>query len=137
VEPLGYHSNLNPLSVIDDESPTTKGRRVKGGFIRPLEPVQWESHQGLLDWNLRQRWDIHVHLEFGDRFPVRKVAVRDLFVLVYNQTFSLQAEMFSHEQLNFFFTGQGFRDEIIKCFLSRQKFSLLYNYSVLADRNVL
>jgi hypothetical protein len=83
MEPLGYHSNLNPLSVLDDESPTTKSRREKGGFIRLLEPVQGESHQGLLGWHLRRSWDLHVHLEFGDRFPVGKVAVRDLFVLQY------------------------------------------------------
>jgi hypothetical protein len=25
---------------------------------------------------------VHVHLEFGDRFPVGKVVVRDFFVLV-------------------------------------------------------
>jgi hypothetical protein len=81
MELLGYHSNLNPLSVLDDESPTTKSRREKGGFILPLEPVQGESHQGLLDWHLRRSWDAHVHLEFGDRFPVRKVAFRHLFVL--------------------------------------------------------
>jgi hypothetical protein len=83
MELLGYHSNLNLLSVLDDESPTTQGRREKGGLIRPLEPVQPESHQGLLDWHLRRSWDVPVHLEFGDRFPVGKVAVRDLFVLVY------------------------------------------------------
>jgi hypothetical protein len=82
MEFLGYHSNLNPLSVLDDESPTTKSRREKGGFIRPSEPVQGESHQGVLDWQIRWSWDVHVHLEFGDRFPVGKVAVRDLFVLV-------------------------------------------------------
>jgi hypothetical protein len=70
----GYHSNLNPLSVLDDESPITK-RGEKGGFIRPLEPVQRESHQGLLDWHLRRSWDVYVHLEFGGRFPVGKVAV--------------------------------------------------------------
>jgi hypothetical protein len=46
---FGYHSNLNPLSVLDDESPTTKNRREKGGFIRPLETVQGESHQGPFD----------------------------------------------------------------------------------------
>jgi hypothetical protein len=82
MELLGYHSNLNPLSVLDDESPTTKGRREKGGFIRPLEAVQGDSHQGLLDWHLRRSWDVHVHLEFSDRLPVGKVAVRDSFVLV-------------------------------------------------------
>jgi hypothetical protein len=82
MEVLGYHSNLNPLSVLDDESPTTKSRREKGGFIRPLEPVQGESHQGLLDLHLRRSRDVHVHLEFGDRFHVGKVAVQDLFVLV-------------------------------------------------------
>jgi hypothetical protein len=70
MELLGYHSNLNTLSVLDDESPTAKSRREKGGVIRPLEPVQRESHQGLLGWNLRRRWDVHVHLKFGDRFPV-------------------------------------------------------------------
>jgi hypothetical protein len=75
MELLGDHSNLNPLSALDDESPTTKNRREKGGFIRPLEPVQRESHQGLLDWHLRRSWDVHAHLEFGDRFPVGKVAV--------------------------------------------------------------
>jgi hypothetical protein len=80
MERLGYHSNLNPLSVLDDESPTRKIRREKGGFIRPLKPVQGESHQDLLDWHLRRRWDVYVHLEFRDRFPVGKVAVRDLFV---------------------------------------------------------
>jgi hypothetical protein len=85
MELLGYHSNLNPLSVFDDESPKTKGRRENGGFIRPLEPVQGEFHQGLLDWHLRRSWDVHVHLEFGDRFPVRKVTIQDLFVLVYEQ----------------------------------------------------
>jgi hypothetical protein len=37
-----------------------------------LEPVQGESHQGLLDF--------HVHFEFGDRFPPGKVVVRELFV---------------------------------------------------------
>jgi hypothetical protein len=82
MEFLGYHSNLNPLSVLDDESPTTKSRREKGGFIRPLELAQGESDQGLLDWHLRRSWDVHLHLEFGDRFPVGKVAVRDFFVLV-------------------------------------------------------
>jgi hypothetical protein len=49
MELLGYHSNLNRLSVLDDESPTTKSQRKKGGVIRPLEPVQGESHQGLFD----------------------------------------------------------------------------------------
>jgi hypothetical protein len=83
MELLRYRSNLNPLSVLEDELPTTKSRRKKGGFIRPLEPVQGESHHGLLDWHLRRSWDVHVHLEFGDRFPVGKVAVRDLFVLVH------------------------------------------------------
>jgi hypothetical protein len=85
MELLGYHSNLNPFSVLD-ESPTTKSRREQGGFIRPLEPVQGDSHQCLLNWYLRRSWDIHVHLEFGDRFPVGKVAVRDLFVFVYGST---------------------------------------------------
>jgi hypothetical protein len=80
MELFGSHSNLNPLSVLDDESPTTKSRREEGGFIRPLEPVQGGPYQGLLDWHLRQNWDVHDHLEFGDRFPVGKVAVRDLFV---------------------------------------------------------
>jgi hypothetical protein len=61
MEFLGYHSNLNPLSVLDDESPTTKSRREKGGFIRPLKPVQGESHQGLLDWHLRRSWDVRLH----------------------------------------------------------------------------
>jgi hypothetical protein len=28
-------------------------------------------------------WDVHTYLEFGDRFPVGKVAVRGLFVLGY------------------------------------------------------
>jgi hypothetical protein len=79
---LGYHSNLNPLSVLDNESPTTKSRREKGGSIPPLQPVQGESHQGLLDWHLRRSWDVHLHLEFGGCFPVGKVAVRDLFVLI-------------------------------------------------------
>jgi hypothetical protein len=82
MELLGYHSNPNTLSVLDDEPPTTKSWREKGGFICPLEPVQGEPHQGLLDWHLRRSWDVHAHLEFGDRFPVGKVAVRDLFVLV-------------------------------------------------------
>jgi hypothetical protein len=54
MELLDYHSNLNPLSVLDDESPTTKSRREKGGFIRPLKPVQGEFHQKLLDWHLRR-----------------------------------------------------------------------------------
>jgi hypothetical protein len=83
MELLDYHSNLNTLSVLDNESPTTKSRREKGGFVRPLEPVPGESHQGLLDWHLRRSCDVHVHLEFGDRFPIGKVAARDLFVLVY------------------------------------------------------
>jgi hypothetical protein len=83
MELLGYQSNLNPLSILDDESPTTKSPREKGGFIRPLEPVQGESHQGLLDWHLRRSWDVHVHLELSDCFPVRKVSVRELFVFVY------------------------------------------------------
>jgi hypothetical protein len=83
MECLGYHSNLNPLSVLGDESPTTKSGREKGGFIRPLKPVQAEFHQDLLDWHLNRSWDVHVHLEFDDRFPVGKVAVRDLFVFVY------------------------------------------------------
>jgi hypothetical protein len=52
MELLGYYSNLNPLSVLDDESPKTKSRREKGDFIRPLEPVQGEFHQVLLDWHL-------------------------------------------------------------------------------------
>jgi hypothetical protein len=39
MELLGYHSNLNPLSVLDDESPTTKIRREKGDFVHPLKPV--------------------------------------------------------------------------------------------------
>jgi hypothetical protein len=82
MELLGYHSNLNHFSVLDDESLTTENRREKRGFIRPSEPVQWESRQGLSDWHLRRSWDIHVHLEFGDSFPVGKVTVRDLFVLV-------------------------------------------------------
>jgi hypothetical protein len=43
MELFGYRSNLNPLSILD-ESPTTKSRREKGCFIRPLEPVQGESH---------------------------------------------------------------------------------------------
>jgi hypothetical protein len=83
MELLGHHSNLKPLSVLDYESRTTKIRREKGGFIRPLDPVQGESHQGLLDWHLSWSWDVHVHLEFGDRFPVGKVAVRDSIVLIY------------------------------------------------------
>jgi hypothetical protein len=83
MELLGYYSNLNPLSVLDDESLTTKSRREKGGFIRPLEPVQGEFHQCLFDWHLRRGWDAHFHLEFGDRFPVGKVAVRDFFAFVY------------------------------------------------------
>jgi hypothetical protein len=83
MELLGYHSNLNALSVLDDESSTTKSRRENGGLIRPLEPVQGESHQGVLNWQIRRDWDVHVHLEFSGRFPVGKVAVRDLFVLVY------------------------------------------------------
>jgi hypothetical protein len=82
MELLGHHSNLNPLLVLNDESPTTKSGRQKGGFIRPLEPVQQDSHQGLLDWHLRRSWDVHIYLEFGGRFPVKKVAVRDLFVSV-------------------------------------------------------
>jgi hypothetical protein len=86
MELLGYHSNLKPLSVLDDESRTTKSRRGKGGFIRPLEPVHGECHQDLLDWHLRRSWDVHAHLEFGDRFPVGKVAVRNLFVLVQNRS---------------------------------------------------
>jgi hypothetical protein len=98
MELLGYHSNLNSLSVLDHESPTTKSRRKKGGLIRPLEPVQGESHQGLLDWHLKQNWDVHVHLEFGDRFPVGKVAVRDLFVLVYRAVKKFVSSRFS---LNF------------------------------------
>jgi hypothetical protein len=72
MELLGYHSNLNALSVLDDESPTTKNRCEKGGFTRPLELVQGESHQNLLDWHLRKSWDFHIHLELGDRFPVGK-----------------------------------------------------------------
>jgi hypothetical protein len=83
MEFLGDHSNLNPLSVLADESPITESRRKKGGFIRPWEPVQRESHQGMLDWHLRRSWDIHVHLEFGDHFPVGKVVVPELFVLIY------------------------------------------------------
>jgi hypothetical protein len=83
MEFLGYHSNLITLSVLNDESPTAKIRREKGGFIHPLEPVQGESHQGLVNWHLRWSWEVHVHLEFGDRFPVGKVAVRNLFVLIY------------------------------------------------------
>jgi hypothetical protein len=86
MELLGYHSNLNPLSVLDYESPTIKSRREKGGFIHPLEPVQGEPHQGPFDWHLRRSWDVHFHLEFGDRFPFGTVAVRDLFVLVYTPT---------------------------------------------------
>jgi hypothetical protein len=86
MELLGYHSNLNRLSVLDDESPTTKSRCEKGGFIRPLEPVQGKFHQGLLDWHLRQSWDFHVHLEFSNRFPVRKVTVRDLLLFLKRRT---------------------------------------------------
>jgi hypothetical protein len=56
-ELLGYHSNLNPLSILDDESPTTKSRREKGGLIHPLEPVQGESHQGPFDWHLKRSCD--------------------------------------------------------------------------------
>jgi hypothetical protein len=82
VELLGYHPNLNSLSVLDDELLTTKSRCEKEGFIRQLEPVQGESHQGLLDWRLRRSWDVHAYLEFGDCFPVGKVAVRGLFVLI-------------------------------------------------------
>jgi hypothetical protein len=80
MELLRYHSNLNPLSVLDDEPPTTKSRCEKGGFIRPLELVQGGCPQDLLDWHLRRSWDVQVHLEFGDRFLVGKVAVQDLFV---------------------------------------------------------
>jgi hypothetical protein len=75
MEFFGYHSNLNPLSVLDNESPTTKSRSEKGGFIRSLEPVQGESHQGLPDWHLKRSWDVRVHLKFGDRFPVGEMAV--------------------------------------------------------------
>jgi hypothetical protein len=83
MERLGYHSNLNPLSVLDHESPIAKIPGEKGGFIRPLEPVQGGSHQDLLDWHLRRSWDVHVQLEFGNRFPLGKVAVQDLFLSVY------------------------------------------------------
>jgi hypothetical protein len=47
MELFGYHSNLNALSALDDESPTTESRREKGGFIRPLELVQGDSHQDI------------------------------------------------------------------------------------------
>jgi hypothetical protein len=85
MELFGYHSNPNRLSVLDDESPIAKSQHEKGGSIRPWEPVQGESYQGLVDWHIRRSWDVHVHLEFGDRFPVGKVAARDLFVLVYKR----------------------------------------------------
>jgi hypothetical protein len=77
MELLGYHSNLNPLTVLDEKSPTTKGRREKGGFddSELLDVGEWARRSGLLDWHLRRSWDVHVHLEFGDRFPVGKVAV--------------------------------------------------------------
>jgi hypothetical protein len=52
-----------------------------------LDVCEWTPLSGLLDWHFRRSWHVHVHLEFGDRFPVGKVAVRDLFVLVY---FSIQ-----------------------------------------------
>jgi hypothetical protein len=88
VELLGYYSNLNPLSVLDDESRITKSRREKRGLAEfdnseLVDVCEWTRLSGLLDWHLRRSWDAHVHLEFGDRFPVGKVAVRDLFVLVY------------------------------------------------------
>jgi hypothetical protein len=88
VELLGYHSNLNPFSVFDDESWTTKSRREKGGLAEfdnseLLDVCEWTGLSGLIDWHLRRSWHAHVHLKFGGRFPVGKVAVRDLFVLVY------------------------------------------------------
>jgi hypothetical protein len=48
-----------------------------------LNAREWTRLSGLLDWHLRRSWDVHVHLKFGDRFLVGKVAVQDLFVLVY------------------------------------------------------
>jgi hypothetical protein len=77
---LGYHSNLNPRSVLDDESPTTKSGGKKGGFGNSelLDVCEWTRLSSLLDWHLRQSWEVHVHLEFGDLFPVGKVAVRGL-----------------------------------------------------------
>jgi hypothetical protein len=49
MELLDYRSNLDPLFVLDDESPTTKSWCEKGDFIRPLGPVQGESHQSPFD----------------------------------------------------------------------------------------
>jgi hypothetical protein len=47
-----------------------------------LDVCEWTRLSSMLDWHVRRSWDVQVHLEFGDRFPVGRVAVRDLFVLV-------------------------------------------------------
>jgi hypothetical protein len=53
---LGSPSNLNPLSVLDDESPTIKSGREKGGFNNSelLDVCEWTRLPGLLDWHLRR-----------------------------------------------------------------------------------
>jgi hypothetical protein len=83
MEFIGYHSNLNPFSVLGDGSQTTKAA-VRREFDNSelLNVCEWNRLSGLLDWHLRRGWDVHIHLKFGGRFPVGKAAVRDLFVLV-------------------------------------------------------
>jgi hypothetical protein len=85
VELLGYHSNPNPLSTLGDKSPTAKSDEMPGnGGLAEFDNsellgvCEWTRLSGLLDWHLRRSWDIYVYLEFGDRFPVGKVTVRDL-----------------------------------------------------------
>jgi hypothetical protein len=83
MELLGYHSNLNPLSVLDDESPDeTPGNGGLAEFDNSelLDVCEWTRLSDLPDSHLRRSWNVHVHLEFCDRFPAGKVAVRDLFV---------------------------------------------------------
>jgi hypothetical protein len=82
VDLIGYHSNLNSISVLEDESRTTKSRREKGGLAEfdnsdLLNVDEWTRLSGLLDWHPARSWDVHLHLEFGDRCPAGKVVVRD------------------------------------------------------------
>jgi hypothetical protein len=82
MELLSYHSNLNPLSVLDrppDETPGNAGL-VEFDNSELFNVCEWALFSGVLDWHLRRSWDVHFHLAFDGRFPVGKVSVRDLFV---------------------------------------------------------
>jgi hypothetical protein len=48
MELLGYHSNLNPLSVLDDESPGN-GDLAEFDNSKLLDVCEWTRISGLLD----------------------------------------------------------------------------------------